>query len=118
LLLAESWDGEQDVAGWWMSKKLDGVRAYWTGKRFQDVKARVVDYEPGKGRYRGRVGALICELPGGLRFAVGSGLTDAERERPPAVGALITFRYQELTDRGAPRFPIYVRLRSDAALTM
>src|SRR5471032_472983 len=24
LLLAESWDGEQNLAGWWMSEKLDG----------------------------------------------------------------------------------------------
>jgi len=34
LLLAETWDGEQDVTGWWLSEKLDGVRAYWTGKHF------------------------------------------------------------------------------------
>lgn len=34
LLLAESWDGVANLAGWWMSEKLDGVRAYWTGKEF------------------------------------------------------------------------------------
>src|SRR6266404_6166921 len=34
LLLAESWDGVVDPAGWWMSEKLDGVRAYWDGKQF------------------------------------------------------------------------------------
>ncbi|MGC3967608.1 MAG: DNA ligase [Pirellulales bacterium] len=84
-------------------------------KRFVDAEARVVDHEPGKGRHRGRLGALICELPGGVRFAVGSGLTDAERERPPVVGSTITFRYQELTERGAPRFPTYVRRRTDLA---
>src|ERR1700761_3469274 len=28
LLLAERWDNAQDLAGWWMSEKLDGVRAY------------------------------------------------------------------------------------------
>src|SRR6478672_7085135 len=27
LLLAEPWDGAQNLAGWWMSEKLDGVRA-------------------------------------------------------------------------------------------
>src|SRR2546423_990249 len=32
LLLAESWDGAADPAGWWVSEKLDGVRAYWTGE--------------------------------------------------------------------------------------
>jgi len=254
LLLAETWNGERDVSGWWLSEKLDGVRAYWTGKqflsrqgnvfhaptwftadlpafpldgelwlarrafqrtvsivrrhhaslewrsiryvifdapaevgpferrlqtcrehfsqcpglyvdvlpqtvckgkdhlrseldrmeqlggeglmlrqpescyesgrsstllkvkRFLDAEARVVDHEPGKGRHKGRLGALICELTGGVRFAVGSGFTDAERERPPAIGSTITFRYQELTDRGVPRFPTYVRIRSDIAM--
>src|SRR6478609_1670460 len=33
VLLAESWDGQMDPAGWWMSEKLDGVRAYWDGAR-------------------------------------------------------------------------------------
>src|SRR5271166_5235638 len=32
LLLAERWDNTQDLAGWWLSEKLDGVRAYWDGK--------------------------------------------------------------------------------------
>ncbi len=34
LLLAQTWDNSTDLAGWWMSEKLDGVRAYWDGKQF------------------------------------------------------------------------------------
>ena len=34
LLLAERWDNAEDLSGWWMSEKLDGVRAYWDGKQF------------------------------------------------------------------------------------
>jgi DNA ligase-1 len=34
LLLAHPWDHLTDLAGWWMSEKLDGVRAYWDGSRF------------------------------------------------------------------------------------
>jgi DNA ligase 1 len=34
LLLAESWDNHRDPAGWWMSEKLDGVRAFWDGRQF------------------------------------------------------------------------------------
>src|SRR5215471_3335881 len=34
LLLAESWDFVSDPAGWWLSEKLDGVRAYWDGEQF------------------------------------------------------------------------------------
>jgi DNA ligase-1 len=33
LLLAENWTPEIDPVGWWLSEKLDGVRAYWTGDR-------------------------------------------------------------------------------------
>lgn len=34
LLLAHSWENDADLTGWWMSEKLDGVRAYWDGERF------------------------------------------------------------------------------------
>ena len=33
LLLAHKWESDVDPAGWWLSEKLDGVRAYWNGKR-------------------------------------------------------------------------------------
>ena len=31
------------------------------------------------------------------------------------IGALVTFRYQELSDGGVPRFPVYVGVRDDVA---
>src|SRR5690349_14677260 len=34
LLLAHAWAGDVDLTGWWMSEKLDGVRAYWDGRQF------------------------------------------------------------------------------------
>ena len=34
VLLAETWDTAADLTGWWMSEKLDGLRAYWDGKQF------------------------------------------------------------------------------------
>src|SRR5437667_1379833 len=34
LLLAQSWTNDVDLAGWWMSEKFDGVRAYWDGRQF------------------------------------------------------------------------------------
>ena len=74
-----------------------------------------VGHEPGKGRHKGRLGALLAELPNGVKFAVGTGLSDAERASPPPVGSMITFRYQELTDGGVPRFPSYVGVRALAA---
>lgn len=32
VLLAKKW-GNEDPTGWWMSEKLDGIRAYWTGSK-------------------------------------------------------------------------------------
>jgi len=83
-------------------------------KRFQDAEALVVGHEPGAGRHRGRLGALLVKLPDGTEFAVGTGFTDQERDSPPPIGTTTTFRFQELTDHGAPRFPSFVRVRSDA----
>jgi DNA ligase-1 len=82
-------------------------------KSFFDAEARVVEHLPGAGRHKGRLGALLVELADGTRFSVGTGLSDEERRRPPAPGAIITFRYQELSEAGVPRFPSYVGVRED-----
>jgi DNA ligase-1 len=82
-------------------------------KNFRDDEARVIGHEPGKGRHKGRLGALLVELTNGIRFSVGTGLSDAERNHPPAIGSWITFRYQELSDGGVPRFPSYLGVRQD-----
>ena len=82
-------------------------------KTFHDAEAVVVGHQPGKGRHKGRLGALLVALPNGTQFSVGTGFSDAQRERPPAIGTTITFRYQELTDGGVPRFPSFVRERRE-----
>jgi DNA ligase-1 len=82
-------------------------------KSFHDAEARVLEHLEGAGRHKGRLGALLVEMPDGTRFSVGTGFSDAERENPPAVGSLITFRYQELSDGGVPRFPSYIGVRDD-----
>lgn len=84
-------------------------------KSFRDAEARVVEHLAGAGRHKGRLGALLVELADGTRFAVGTGFSDAERGSPPAVGSLIAFRYQELSDGGVPRFPSYIGARDDVA---
>ncbi|MHB1036572.1 MAG: DNA ligase [Pirellulales bacterium] len=86
-------------------------------KSFHDAEAYVVEHLPGRGRHAGRLGAVVVELPNGLTFSVGTGFSDAERDNPPSIGSRITFRYQELTDRGIPRFPSFVRVRADAPRT-
>lgn len=80
-------------------------------KRFHDIEARVTGHVAGKGKHVGRLGALSCIAPNGAAFEVGTGFTDAERAAPPAVGANVTVRYQELTKDGVPRFPVFIAAR-------
>ncbi len=83
-------------------------------KVFVDAEAVVVGHEPGKGRHKGRLGAVVAELPSGKRFNIGTGFTDKQRADPPAVGSTVTFKYQELSPDGVPRFPVFVGERADA----
>ena len=85
-------------------------------KTFHDAEARVIGHAPGEGKHKGRLGALIVELADGTRFNVGTGFSDREREDPPKLGSVITFRYQELSNDGVPRFPSYVGERLDVEL--
>jgi DNA ligase-1 len=82
-------------------------------KPWLDTEAVVVGYIPGKGKYQGMTGAFLMEMPGGTRFRLGSGLTDSLRRQPPPLGTRITYRYQQLTKKGVPRFPRYLRVRDD-----
>ncbi|WP_354401791.1 DNA ligase [Variovorax sp. OAS795] len=82
-------------------------------KLHEDAEARVVGHVPGKGRHGGRLGALLVETPEGKRFKLGTGLTDAEREDPPALGSWVTYRFDGTHPGGLPRFARFVRVRLD-----
>jgi len=78
-------------------------------KTFHDTEAVVIAHLPGAGRHKGRLGALQARLPDGTEFSIGTGFSDKERSSPPPIGATVTFRYQELSEAGVPRFPSFVR---------
>ena len=82
-------------------------------KTHQDDEARVIAHLPGQGRHTGRLGALLVETPAGLRFRLGTGFTDNQRERPPAVGEWVTYRFRGLNASGTPRFASFLRVRPD-----
>ncbi|KAJ3119220.1 DEAH (Asp-Glu-Ala-His) box polypeptide 34 [Nowakowskiella sp. JEL0407] len=77
-------------------------------KSFYDAEAVVEGYEDGKGKHAGVVGALKCRMESGKKFKIGTGLSDKERASPPKIGDIVTYRFQELTPDGIPRFPSYV----------
>ncbi|GDX58792.1 ATP-dependent DNA ligase [Comamonadaceae bacterium] len=94
----------------WSAGRSDTLRKL---KPMPDDEARVVGYEPGKGRLAGGVGALLLEMDSGRRFSLGTGLSDADRKTPPALGELVTYRYRGLTPSGLPRFASFVRQRPE-----
>ncbi|WP_428300253.1 DNA ligase [Hydrogenophaga sp.] len=83
-------------------------------KTHEDAEARVIAHLPGRGRHSGRMGALEVQTREGVRFRLGTGFTDAQREHPPAVGDWVTYRFRGLTASGVPRFASFVRVRPDA----
>ena len=82
-------------------------------KRFYDAEAEVIGHTAGKGRHKGVMGSLKVITPEGTEFSVGTGFSDAQRKVPPKIGSIITYRYQELTKAKVPRFPSFVRQRTD-----
>ncbi|HRP71869.1 MAG TPA: DNA ligase [Luteimonas sp.] len=82
-------------------------------KPHEDAEARVVGHTPGRGKYAGMVGALVVERPDGMRFRLGSGLSDAQRASPPPLGSQVTYRYSGLTGNGVPRFAHFLRVRTE-----
>jgi DNA ligase-1 len=85
-------------------------------KSFQDAEAVVVAHLPGSGRNRDRLGSLLVELPGGVQFRIGSGFSDAQREYPPPIGEVVTFKHYGFYPSGIPKFPSFLRVRKDRAL--
>mgnify|MGYP003633437312 FL=1 len=80
-------------------------------KQYQDAECTVIAYKAGQGKYQGKTGALQCQLLSGLKFYIGSGLSDQQREFPPEIGSIITFKYYGYTKNNIPRFPVFMRVR-------
>ncbi len=79
----------------------------------QDAEAVVIGHIAGRGKYAGALGALQVRNDDGASFALGSGLSDAQRADPPPIGTLVTYTYRGITGAGTPRFATFLRVRSD-----
>ena len=87
-------------------------------KTHEDSEAMVVAHVPGQGKYTGKLGALLLEMPAvgnqpAQRFKLGTGFSDAQRQNPPAVGMRVTYRFRGVNNSGIPRFASFVRIRQD-----
>jgi DNA ligase-1 len=79
-------------------------------KSFQDDECVVVGYTKGHGKFEGLVGALKCAWQDRV-LKIGSGLSLDDRKHPPALDANVTFKYNGLTRKGNPKFPVFLRVR-------
>lgn len=85
-------------------------------KPVDDLDVRVIGVEPGRGRYLGLLGSLICELESGVHVKIGLGMSLADRSRWMAermIGRRCEITYQGLTCAGVPRFARFKRWRAD-----
>ena len=80
-------------------------------KSYQDAEAIIITHIPGKGKYKGMLGAILVEMPDGRQFKIGTGFKDKDRKNPPAIGSQITYKYFGLTRNGIPKFASFLRIR-------
>jgi len=98
----------------------DASLEYFTGrtdnalkvKRFLDTECVVISYNEGKGKYKNKLGSLNCKLKDDKIIKIGTGFTDKQRENPPKINAIVTFKYYGLTSKGNPRFPVFLRQKN------
>lgn len=85
-------------------------------KTYSDAECKVVAHNAGKGKYAGKLGSLTCEqiaengTKRTLRFKIGSGFSDTERQSPPPLGSIITYKFYGTTKNGFPRFAVFHRI--------
>ena len=98
--LDEEMEKVLDVAGEGMmikdpKSKYEGTRSdkLLKVKKFEDAEATVYGFEKGKGRLSHLTGALMVVNDKGIKFKVGSGLSDRERRKPPKKGSRITYKF-------------------------
>jgi DNA ligase-1 len=92
----------------WTPGRSDALRKL---KQVPDEEGLVVGKIAGKGKYQGRMGALLLQAPNGQQFALGTGFSDALRANPPPLGAVVSYRYRDRTATGLPKFASFLRVR-------
>ena len=81
-----------------------------------DAEATVLAHKAGKGKYQRMMGSLMVENEEGIIFYIGTGFTDQQRQHPPKIGDVVTYRYRGLTRHGVPKHASFLRLRHDSDL--
>lgn len=89
-------------------------------KQFHDTEVRVKEFIDGKGKYKGMMGAVMCEDKDGNKTKVGSGFSEEQRKNPPfKLNDWITIKYFERTKPDKKtgnisyRFPTFIKRKHE-----
>ena len=77
-------------------------------KPYFDSEATIIDYHYNP--KNGMLASLLVKDRQGREFKVGSGLTQQQRQHPPAIGQVITFAHSGYYASGIPRYPRFLRM--------
>ena len=117
LFVAQGYEGcmLKDPNAPYVFKRSDKLLKF---KPFHDADLTVVGFQEGRGRHKGRLGALLCEDENGIVTRVGSGFEDSERDaiwskQDVFLGRIVEVKFQQKTPDGKLRFPVFLRTRCD-----
>ncbi len=82
-------------------------------KKYFDTECTVLKILPGRGKYLGKMGSVLCQTDDGKQLKIGSGFKDKDRSNPPSIGSKITFKYYGFTKKGKHKYPVYLRIRNN-----
>lgn len=105
-----------------IDKKAEGLIVknpelnYFTGrnenilkvKKFYDEEGFVIGLNYSKDN---KFKSLKLKLENGVIFNLGGGFSDKQRENPPKIGDIVTFKYYDLTKNNKPKFASFLRVR-------
>ena len=105
-----------------IDKKAEGIILknpnldYFTGrnenilkvKKFYDEEGLVIGLNYSK---EGKFKSLRLKLENGIIFNLGGGFSNIQKENPPKVGDIVTFKYYDLTKNNKPKFASFLRVR-------
>ncbi|CCW65138.1 unnamed protein product [Phytomonas sp. EM1] len=97
-------------------KRSFGLLKY---KQMHDAEFKIVGFLPGEGKFKGGLGAFVCETKDGYRFSAPPKVSTQERlalwkRQDEFRGKYLTVQYQELSSQDVPRFPIAKVVRGSA----
>lgn len=117
----------KDAAPYEMGRTSNALKL----KRYDEAECKIIAHNLGKGKYHNMLGSITCEQeltlaqspqdsstpakspPSAkkvLHFKIGSGFSDEQRQNPPPLGTIITYKHYGFTRNGIPRFAIFHRI--------